>query len=86
LLVDKTDRLSQQAYKFERSSRSLKNEMWCRKMKLYAMVTFIIVVSYVVDIFDEILICQAELFLPLQVIILFIAALICGIKFDQCKS
>lgn len=61
LLVDKTDRLSQQAYKFERSSRSLKREMWCRKVKLYALISFIIVV-----------------------IIIFIAALICGIKFDQC--
>ena len=44
LLVDKTDRLSQQAYKFERSSRTLKREMWCRKIKLYALITFVIAV------------------------------------------
>lgn len=42
LLVDKTDRLNQQAFNFEKSSRSLKNAMICRKIRNYVIV-FIIV-------------------------------------------
>ena len=66
LLVDKTDRLNQQAIKFERSvsnftfpvcyksilkslfqfqSRSLKREMYCRKIKMYALAFVIVAVS-----------------------------------------
>jgi vesicle-associated membrane protein 7 len=33
LLVDKTDRLNQQAFKFERSSRELKRAMWWRNAR-----------------------------------------------------
>ncbi|GMI31359.1 hypothetical protein TeGR_g13259, partial [Tetraparma gracilis] len=49
LLVDKTDRLNQQAYKFERQSKKLKQAMWWKKIKMYmalalvaALVVFII--------------------------------------------
>ena len=35
LLVDKTDRLNQQAFKFERSSKHLKSAMYWRKVRLY---------------------------------------------------
>ena len=34
LLVDKTDRLNQQAFKFERQSKRLKNAMWWKNMKM----------------------------------------------------
>eukprot|EP00525_Craspedostauros_australis_P006632 CAMPEP_0198133064 /NCGR_PEP_ID=MMETSP1442-20131203/59370_1 /TAXON_ID= /ORGANISM="Craspedostauros australis, Strain CCMP3328" /LENGTH=182 /DNA_ID=CAMNT_0043794169 /DNA_START=1313 /DNA_END=1861 /DNA_ORIENTATION=- len=37
LLVDKTDRLNQQAFRFESSSRALRRAMWWRKVKCYAM-------------------------------------------------
>lgn len=33
LLVDKTDRLNQQAFKFEKQSKKLKNAMWWNKVK-----------------------------------------------------
>mmetsp|Transcript_206 Transcript_206/g.264 ORF Transcript_206/g.264 Transcript_206/m.264 type:complete len:226 (+) Transcript_206:174-851(+) len=36
LLVDKTDRLNQQAFRFESSSRSLRRAMYWRKMRCYA--------------------------------------------------
>ena len=49
LLVDKTDRLNEQAFKFERQSKSLKNTMWWKKVKMYlalggliALVLFVI--------------------------------------------
>jgi vesicle-associated membrane protein 7 len=38
LLVDKTDRLNQQAYRFESSSRELRRAMWWRKMRCYAII------------------------------------------------
>mmetsp|Transcript_2202 Transcript_2202/g.6522 ORF Transcript_2202/g.6522 Transcript_2202/m.6522 type:complete len:222 (+) Transcript_2202:136-801(+) len=37
LLVDKTDRLTQQAFKFESASRDLRSTMFWRKVKTYAM-------------------------------------------------
>ena len=36
LLVDKTDQLNQQAFRFESSSRSLRRAMYWRKMRCYA--------------------------------------------------
>jgi vesicle-associated membrane protein 7 len=38
LLVDKTDRLNQQAFRFESSSRELRRAMWWRKMRCYAII------------------------------------------------
>lgn len=38
LLVDKTDRLNQQAFRFESSSRRLKQAMYWRKLRCYASV------------------------------------------------
>jgi len=35
LLVDKTDRLNQQAFRFESQSRKLRNTMWWKKVKCY---------------------------------------------------
>jgi vesicle-associated membrane protein 7 len=43
LMVDKTDRLQQQAFKFERSSNQLKYAMYWRRVKLYLLVFFVIV-------------------------------------------
>jgi vesicle-associated membrane protein 7 len=37
LLVDKTDRLNQQAFRFQSSSRELRRAMWWRKMRCYAI-------------------------------------------------
>ena len=41
LLVDKTDKLNQQAFKFEKQSKRLKNAMWWKKVKMYAAVAFV---------------------------------------------
>jgi len=38
LLVDKTDRLNQQAFRFESSSRALRRAMWWKKMRCYALI------------------------------------------------
>mmetsp|Transcript_5365 Transcript_5365/g.6530 ORF Transcript_5365/g.6530 Transcript_5365/m.6530 type:complete len:227 (-) Transcript_5365:284-964(-) len=43
LLVDKTDRLNQQAFRFEASSRSLRRTLWWRKMRCYAFMGFVAV-------------------------------------------
>ncbi|CAM9703807.1 unnamed protein product, partial [Phaeothamnion confervicola] len=37
LLVDKSDQLQQQAFKFEKSSRQLKNHLYWQRVKLYAI-------------------------------------------------
>ena len=42
LLVDKTDQLSHSAYKFERSSKTLKNAMLWNQIKLYLLIIIII--------------------------------------------
>lgn len=41
LLVDKTDKLQSQAFKFEKSSKELKNAMFWRRIKLYCLIFFI---------------------------------------------
>lgn len=38
LLVDKTDRLNQQAFRFESSSRNLRRAMYWRQMRCYAYI------------------------------------------------
>ena len=38
LLVDKTDQLQQQAFKFEKSSKKLKNVMFWKRVKLYVLI------------------------------------------------
>mmetsp|Transcript_14747 Transcript_14747/g.40742 ORF Transcript_14747/g.40742 Transcript_14747/m.40742 type:complete len:228 (+) Transcript_14747:114-797(+) len=49
LLVDKTDRLNQQAFRFESSSRSLRRAMYWRKMRCYiglgVAVVFLLIVA-----------------------------------------
>jgi vesicle-associated membrane protein 7 len=49
LLVDKTDRLNQQAFRFESSGRSLRRAMYWRKMRFYigvgVAVTFLIFIA-----------------------------------------
>jgi vesicle-associated membrane protein 7 len=37
LLVEKTDLLQAEAFKFEKSSRELKSAMWWRRLKLYLL-------------------------------------------------
>ena len=54
LLVDKTDRLNQQAFRFESSSRSLHRAMYWRKMKCYAIIA---VVSILVIYFASVSLC-----------------------------
>lgn len=44
LLVDKTDKLSEQAYKFEKSSRQLKHTMYWQNFKMYALIGFVVAV------------------------------------------
>ena len=41
LLVDRTDKLNEQSFKFERSTRTLKNHMLIKRIKWYAMIIFI---------------------------------------------
>lgn len=44
LLVDKTDRLNQQAFRFESSSRALRRAIYWKKMKCYAIIAVVSVV------------------------------------------
>ena len=43
LLVDKTDKLNQQAFKFEKQSKQLKNAMWWRNLKMKLMFAVIVI-------------------------------------------
>lgn len=38
ILVEKTEALDQNAFKFERSAKAVKNAMWCKKVKFYLCV------------------------------------------------
>jgi vesicle-associated membrane protein 7 len=50
LLVDKTDRLNQHAFKFERSSRHLRTALFWRRVKIYASLSvFMIFCSWIVS-------------------------------------
>lgn len=51
LLVDKTDRLNQQAFRFESTSRNLRRALWWKRMKFISFVTIAIalVVFFVVS-------------------------------------
>lgn len=42
LLVDKTDKLQSEAKRFERSSTKLKNVMFWKRVKLYALIFFVV--------------------------------------------
>uniref|UniRef100_A0A7S3K3T3 V-SNARE coiled-coil homology domain-containing protein n=1 Tax=Aureoumbra lagunensis TaxID=44058 RepID=A0A7S3K3T3_9STRA len=42
LLVDKTDRLNQSAFRFEKTSRQLRNALFWRKIKVYFFITALI--------------------------------------------
>lgn len=44
LLVDKTDRLNQQAFRFESSSRALRRAMWWRKVRCYTIIGVVAVI------------------------------------------
>ena len=44
LLVDKTENMQHQAFKFERSATTLKRAMCCKRCKLYAFLAFLAVV------------------------------------------
>jgi len=48
LLVDKTDRLNQQAFRFESSSRRLKQAMYWRKVRCYASVAAAVIFLLVI--------------------------------------
>lgn len=42
LLVDKTDKLSQTAFKFEKSSRALKRSVYCNRIRMY-LIAFVVI-------------------------------------------
>lgn len=42
LLVDKTDKLNSEAFKFQKSSKQLKHAMWWRRFQLYLLIFVII--------------------------------------------
>lgn len=44
LLVDKSDQLNQSARKFQKSSKALKNVMWFKNVKMWAMIALIVIV------------------------------------------
>jgi len=44
LLVDKSDQLNQSARKFQKSSKSLKNVMWYKNVKMWAMIAAIVII------------------------------------------
>ena len=49
LLVDKTDKLNNAAFKFERQSKKLKNAMWWRNLKMKLMIGMVVaLVLYII--------------------------------------
>jgi vesicle-associated membrane protein 7 len=45
LMVDKTDKLNQQAFKFEKQSKRLKNAMWWRNLRCKLIALLIVVLG-----------------------------------------
>mmetsp|Transcript_109834 Transcript_109834/g.319569 ORF Transcript_109834/g.319569 Transcript_109834/m.319569 type:complete len:249 (-) Transcript_109834:171-917(-) len=50
LLVDKTEQMQQNAQQFKKTSQQLKDTLWCKKMKIYALFTFLVI--FVIIIFS----------------------------------
>ena len=48
LLVDKTEQLNQSAKKFHKASKSLKDAMWWKNVKMYGMIFLLVVVIAVI--------------------------------------
>jgi vesicle-associated membrane protein 7 len=44
LLVDKTEQLSQSARKFQKQSKALKNVMWCKNVKMWVLIAFVLII------------------------------------------
>ena len=44
LLVDKTELLSSSARKFQKQSKALKNVMWCKNVKMWLLIAFVLVI------------------------------------------
>ena len=44
LLVDKTEQLNASARKFQKASKSLKNAMWMKNVKMWAMIALIVLI------------------------------------------
>lgn len=42
LLVDKTEQLNQQAFRFEKQSRGLRNTMWYRRLRTYVIIFLVV--------------------------------------------
>ena len=57
LMVDKTEALNQSAYKFEKQSRSLKNDLWCRGLRNKLIILFVILL---IILFIVLLACGAD--------------------------
>mmetsp|Transcript_49804 Transcript_49804/g.128137 ORF Transcript_49804/g.128137 Transcript_49804/m.128137 type:complete len:88 (-) Transcript_49804:457-720(-) len=52
LLVDKTDALNQQAFKFKKHSTSLRKKMWWKNFKLQLIIASIIIVIILIIVFS----------------------------------
>uniref|UniRef100_A0A7S2BKP8 V-SNARE coiled-coil homology domain-containing protein n=1 Tax=Florenciella parvula TaxID=236787 RepID=A0A7S2BKP8_9STRA len=51
LLVDKTDQLQSQAFQFQKTSQQLQRAMWLKKVKIYAVVAFVVILlAYVLSV------------------------------------
>eukprot|EP00586_Coscinodiscus_wailesii_P021982 CAMPEP_0172496982 /NCGR_PEP_ID=MMETSP1066-20121228/94726_1 /TAXON_ID=671091 /ORGANISM="Coscinodiscus wailesii, Strain CCMP2513" /LENGTH=222 /DNA_ID=CAMNT_0013269549 /DNA_START=198 /DNA_END=866 /DNA_ORIENTATION=+ len=49
LLVDKTDRLNQQAFRFEKTSRTLRRTLWWKKVRtIVCMISLVAVVAFII--------------------------------------
>ena len=42
LLVDKTDHLQQESFVFRREARQLKNKLWWKNLRLWAVIAFVV--------------------------------------------
>jgi vesicle-associated membrane protein 7 len=45
LLVDKSERLQQQSFQFAKSANKLKKQMWWRKIKLYSIISLLVIMA-----------------------------------------
>uniref|UniRef100_A0A7S0J027 V-SNARE coiled-coil homology domain-containing protein n=1 Tax=Calcidiscus leptoporus TaxID=127549 RepID=A0A7S0J027_9EUKA len=52
LLVDKTENLNQQAFRFKKSSTALKRTMYCKNLKITLLIVFIVLVVILVIVFS----------------------------------
>ena len=85
LLVDKSENLNQQAFRFKKQSVALKRAMYCTHLKITLMVAFAVIVRAPPP-WPVLSVCAFNRHTGPQMVVFFIVLGICGTDFKRCEA